>query len=72
VSVAFSLRDARLNSGLTQRALARRAGVTLSTVQRLEARQGARPANAKKVADYFGVQVTDLLPPLDDDGKAAA
>lgn len=58
----FSLRDARLNAGLTQRALARRAGVTLSTVQRLEAGQGARPANAKKVADYFDMQVVDLLP----------
>lgn len=58
----FDLVTARLNAGLTQRALAKQAGVGLATVQRLEGRLGARPANAKKLADYFGVKVTDLMP----------
>lgn len=53
---------ARLNAGLTQRELSEQVGVPLQTVQRLEAGLGARPGNAKKIADFFGVRVTDLLP----------
>lgn len=51
---------ARHNKGLTQRAAAKSADVSLQTIQRIEAGQGAHPANAKKVADFYGVQVTDL------------
>lgn len=58
----FDLVAARLNAGLTQRELAQATGVPYPTVQRLEAGLGARPANAKKVADFFEVQVTDLMP----------
>lgn len=63
----FDLRRARLNAGLTQRELAKNCGVPLSTVQRLEDRQGATPRNAKRVADFFSTEehpvlVTDLLP----------
>jgi transcriptional regulator with XRE-family HTH domain len=56
---------ARLNKGMTQRELAAAAGVPLTTVQRLETGGGASPRNAKRVADFFGCLVTDLLPPLD-------
>lgn len=62
MTTRFDLRAARLNAGLTQRDLAERAGVNLATVQRLEDGLGARPKNAKKVADLFGVKVTDLIP----------
>lgn len=62
MSQAFDLATARLNAGMTQRELAAATGVPYPTVQRLEAGLGARPANAKKVADHFGVRVTDLMP----------
>jgi len=58
----FDVVEARLNRGLTQRQLATATGVPYQTIQRLEAGLGCRPANAKKVADHFGVKVTDLLP----------
>lgn len=59
----FDLRSARLNAGLSQRELAEEAGVPLVTIQNLEAaRGGARPSNAKRLADYFGIKVTDLIP----------
>jgi transcriptional regulator with XRE-family HTH domain len=58
----FNLREARINAGLTQRDLAEKAKVGLPTIQRLEDGLGARPGNAKRVADYFHVQVTDLMP----------
>lgn len=58
----FNLTVARVNAGLSQRQLAAKVGVGLETVRRLETGLGAHPANAKKVADYFDVQVTDLMP----------
>jgi transcriptional regulator with XRE-family HTH domain len=51
-----------MNAGLSQRALAEECGVSLTVVQRLENGATATPRNAKKVADYFEVQVTDLMP----------
>lgn len=62
MSDRFDLATARLNAGLTQRDLAELTGVPYPTIQRLEAGLGARPANAKRIADFFGVLVTDLLP----------
>ena len=60
--MSFDLRAARLNQGLSQRATASNCGVSLTTIQRLESGKTATPANAKRVADYFDVQVTDLMP----------
>ena len=57
----FDLTTARVNAGLSQRELATKAGVSRDTIQRLEAGLGAHPRNAKRVADYFEVQVTDLM-----------
>lgn len=62
MSAPFDLTVARMNAGLSQRQLATKVGVGLETVRRLEAGAGAHPANAKKVADYFEVRVTDLMP----------
>jgi len=56
------MRRARLNAGFTKRGLAREAKVGVETVRRLEAGKGARPSNAKRVADAIGLQVTDLMP----------
>jgi DNA-binding XRE family transcriptional regulator len=53
---------ARFNAGLTQTALARKAKVHVRTIQNLE--RGAHPEapTAKRVADVFGLQATDLFP----------
>jgi transcriptional regulator with XRE-family HTH domain len=59
--MSFNLREARVNEGLTQRELAAEVGVSLTVVQRLENGGVAHPANAKKVADRFEVEVRDLM-----------
>lgn len=61
MTAIFQLRAARLNKGLTLREASRQIGVPRETLRRLEAGEGARPENAKRVADFYGVQVTDLL-----------
>lgn len=58
----FDIRVERINRGFNQRDLAAECDVSLTTIQRLEAGGAVFPRNAKKVADYFGVQVTDLMP----------
>lgn len=70
----FNVVQARLNAGLTQRQLSIQTGVPYASVQRLEAGLGLRPANAKRIADFFGVRVTDLLPvgPGPSESSAAA
>lgn len=55
-----SVRSARLDRGMTQREMAAACGVSLTTIQRLEGDGSATPRNAKKVADFLGVAVTDL------------
>ena len=60
MSDTFNVRYARLNLGKTQRELAADCGVALTTIQRLEAGLSASPRNAKKVADFFQINVTDL------------
>jgi transcriptional regulator with XRE-family HTH domain len=61
--MTFNLTEARLNEGLSIRALARELGIPENSIRRFERGDGLlRPANAKLVADRFGVQVTDLLP----------
>lgn len=67
----FSLERARVNSGFSKRGLALELSLDYRTLVRLEAGESVHPASAKKVADYFGVQVTDLMP-LDAGSKAAA
>lgn len=62
MSDTFDFRAARINLGLTQRGLAAETGVSLTTIQRLENGATATPRNAKKVADFFEVKVTDLMP----------
>jgi transcriptional regulator with XRE-family HTH domain len=59
---ADAIRAAYLNRGLSRRQFAREVGVHEQTVRRIENGEGVHPANAKKVADALGVQVTDLMP----------
>lgn len=67
--MSFDLTSARLNAGKSIRGLAREIDVPEPSIRRLENGEGVYPATAKKVADYFGVKVTDL-PAFKD--KAAA
>lgn len=60
--MTFDLTNARLDQGYTMRALAEKLDVPESTVRRLERGDAAHPANMKKVADHFGIKVTDLMP----------
>jgi DNA-binding XRE family transcriptional regulator len=60
----FDLRTARLNRGHTKRSLALELGVSRETIRRLELGQGGvHPQTALRIANYFGVKVTDILFP---------
>ena len=61
----FDLRAARQNQGLTLREAAARIGVDFTAIQRAELGARPFPANAKKIADFYGVQVTDIWPVKD-------
>lgn len=56
----FDLRAARIDSGLTISAFAEAIGITAASYRRLEAGTPTSPALAKRVADHYGVRVTDL------------
>lgn len=64
--MSFDLRTERLNRGLSQSALARETGIDRGTVIRMERGQRPLPDTALKVADFFGVRVTDIWP-VDDE-----
>jgi transcriptional regulator with XRE-family HTH domain len=70
----MNLRDERLNKGLSSRAAAEEIGVSQAVLLRAEGGEGVRPVHAKRIADYYGVKVTDLWPldPDDDPVEAAA
>jgi transcriptional regulator with XRE-family HTH domain len=56
-----SIQELRINQGLSQRQLAKRAGLSPGAVWRLEQQGSAHPETLKKVADVLGVLPTDLL-----------
>jgi ribosome-binding protein aMBF1 (putative translation factor) len=58
--MSFDLTTARLNEGLSIRGLARELDIPEQSIRRLESGFGINPATAKKIADKFGVAVTDL------------
>jgi transcriptional regulator with XRE-family HTH domain len=58
----ISVKEERLNRGLTLRELAEAAGVSVGAAQRADAGQTVRPDNAKALADYFDCKVTDIWP----------
>lgn len=63
------MRAVRLNRGFSRRALAREIDVPEQTLRRLERGLGIRPHYAKRIADFYGCKVTDLMEP---EPKAAA
>lgn len=60
--MSIDLATARLDRGHSIRSLADELGINQHSIRRLEAGGTVHPATAKKVADYFGVLVTDLMP----------
>ena len=55
------LQELRINQGLSQRQLAALAGVSNTSVWKIEQGGGVRPATLKKMADVLGVRPVDLL-----------
>jgi transcriptional regulator with XRE-family HTH domain len=61
----------RLDRGFSQTKIAKEIGISKSAWGRLENGESISPANALKVATYFGLSVTQLWP-IDDTAAAAA
>ena len=55
------LKVLRIDQGLSQRALAQRAGLSQTSIWKIERGGGVNPATLKKLADVLGVRPTDLL-----------
>jgi transcriptional regulator with XRE-family HTH domain len=53
--------ELRINHGLTQRQLARKARISNTTLSKIEHGGGAMPPTLKKIADVLGVKPVDLL-----------
>lgn len=70
--MTFDLRSAYLNRGFSRRSFADEVGVPEPSIRRLERGLGVHPGRAKKVADYFGLRVTDLLGSDGSEPRAAA
>lgn len=56
------LRFIRVNRGYARRVLAREINVPEQSLRRIEKGQGVSLLYAKRIADWYGVQVTDLMP----------
>lgn len=59
---ADDIRAGYLNAGMSRRQFAQHIGVSEVVIRRIEDGAAVHPANAKKVADFFGCKVTDLMP----------
>jgi transcriptional regulator with XRE-family HTH domain len=55
------LKELRINAGLSQRELAKRAGLTPGAVWQVEHRGSGSPATLKKIADVLGVKPVELV-----------
>lgn len=60
--MSFDLKAARLNKGLSVRQLAAEIKVSAASVARAEAGESIHPANAKRIADFYGKSVTEIWP----------
>lgn len=68
---SLSLAKLRFDSGLSPEQLGSEVGVSGRTIRRLENGSSPTTATAKKLADHFKVQPSDLWP-IDDTEAAAA
>lgn len=75
-SSPVSLRQERLNRGLTLREAAAEIGVSVAALQRAEHDHSLSPSNSKAIADFYGRQVGEIWPVEDREStsttKAAA
>lgn len=58
----MNLLEERLNRGLSPAAAAADIGISRGTLRRAESGERPQVAVAKKIADFYGVQVTDIWP----------
>jgi transcriptional regulator with XRE-family HTH domain len=67
-TLAENLRRERKNAGLTQRALAQKAGITELTLMKLELGQERNPKlrTIRRIARALGVGYDKLIPPPDE------
>ena len=56
-----TLQELRINQGLSQRRLAELAGVSNTSVWKIEQGGGANPSTLKKLADVLEVRPVDLI-----------
>jgi transcriptional regulator with XRE-family HTH domain len=61
--MTVDLRAIRMSRGLTLRAAAIEAGVNMHALQRVEHGSTPYPENAKKIAEFYEVEMTELLDP---------
>jgi transcriptional regulator with XRE-family HTH domain len=62
VNSTATLREARLNKGLSIRKAAKQIGVTADILLRAENGATPRPEAAKKIADFYKTSVTKIWP----------
>lgn len=62
VAPTIRLRTLRLNMGLSTRKAAIRIGIARETLERAERGEDVWPETAKKIADFYGLRVTDIWP----------
>jgi transcriptional regulator with XRE-family HTH domain len=55
------LRELRIDHGLSQRRLSELAGISNTSVWKIERGGGANPATLKKIADVLGVRASELV-----------
>ncbi len=55
------LKRLRIDQGLSQRQLAIKAGITNTSVWKIERGGGANPATLKKIGDVLGVRASELV-----------
>ena len=60
-----SLKAERLNRGLSIKQAPEKMGVAAPTLGRAEDGEGIHPNNALKIADFYGLKVTDIWPVKD-------
>lgn len=68
----MNLIAARLNKGMSPEVAANAIGIARGTLERAEDGRGIHPGTAKKIADFYGVLVTDIWPVREPAQDAAA
>lgn len=58
----MNIKGERLNRGLSIREAAEAMGVGKNVLLRAEIDGGTHPRHAKRIADFYGVRVTDIWP----------